>query len=281
MSLSEHTVAHPDGGSVHYWQDGDPTERPIILLHGDYGNAYTQWSDMMPLLAESYFVVAPDLPGYGQSSPLSPLRLEKLVNWLRGFLKLMDFNAAVLVGSSHGALLARMLAVDDPAVVPVLILINGGIEPSVAPAAKLLAAVPGIGGFLFDRISGSLTQRTRLEGMFVNQNALTPPLMTAVQANRKALAALMRGMMLSPEPKLATPAVPVLILWGEDDPLVPVRVAEHLNQVMPGSELIRIENCGHLPQIEQPEVVASQIGLYLKRITRGGRARGAGLLAER
>jgi pimeloyl-ACP methyl ester carboxylesterase len=280
MSLSEHTVAHPNGGSVHYWQDGDPTQRPILLLHGDYGNAYMQWSDVMQTLAESYYVVAPDLPGYGQSSPLPSMRLEPLMNWLRGFVQLMEFSAVVLVGSSHGALLARMLAISDPALVPALILINGGIEPSITPTARFLAAIPGIGGFIFDRISGSLTQRSRLESSFVNRDALTPTAMTAIQSNRKPLAALMRGLTLSPLPSLANPAVPVLLLWGEDDPLVPMRVGEHLKQVMPGADLIPIENCGHLPQIEQPDIVASQIELYLNRIVRGGRPKGAGLLGR-
>jgi 2-hydroxymuconate-semialdehyde hydrolase len=280
MSLSEHTVAHPDGGNVHYWQDGDLSQRPILLLHGDYGNAYAQWSEVMPILAENYYVVAPDLPGYGQSSTVSPLRLNQLLNWLRGFIRLLDFSAVVLVGSSYGALLARMLATEDPALVPALIMINGGIEPSIAPIAKFLAAVPGVGGFLFDRISGSLTQRTRIESMFVEKGALTPTLMTAIQSNRKPLAALMRGMTLSAPVRLTNPTVPVLLLWGEEDPLVPLRVGEHLHETMPGSDLVRIENCGHLPQVEQPDIVGSQVQLYLNRMARGGRQQGAGILAN-
>jgi pimeloyl-ACP methyl ester carboxylesterase len=281
MSLSEHTIAHPNGGSVHYWQDGDPSQRPVLLLHGDYGNAYTQWSEVMPMLAENYFVVAPDLPGYGQSSPLYPLRLEQLVNWLHSFIDLLNLPTVVLVGSSYGALLVRLMATSDPALVPALIMINGGIEPSLSPSARFLAAIPGIGGFLFDRISGSLVQRKRLEGMFINQSALTLTTVTAIQSNRKPLAALMRGITLSSASNLSNPAVPVLLLWGEEDPLVPVRVGEHLLQSMPGAELVRIENCGHLPHLEQPDVVASQIELYLNRIARGGRLKGAGILAHK
>ncbi len=279
MSLTEHSVPHPFGGTVHYWQDGDPAQRPLLLLHGDYGNAYIQWAEVMPVLAEDYFVVAPDLPGYGQSSPLTPLRLEKLLEWLQQFIQLMKFDAVVVVGSSYSALLARMLASSDPALIPALILINGGVEPEIAPLPRLLAGIPGIGGFLFDRIVTSLTRRTQLEGLFVNEDVLKPPVVAAIQANRKAMAALMRGITLSPVPALTNPVVPVLLLWGENNGLVPVRVGEHLKERMPGAELARIENCGHLPQIELPDVVASQIHLFLKRMTRSGRPRGAGMLS--
>lgn len=279
MSLTEHSVPHPSGGTVHYWQAGDPSQRPLLLIHGDYGNAYTQWSEVMASLSEEYFVVAPDLPGYGQSSSISPLRLDHLVTWVKQFIRLMEFDAVVIVGSAYGALVARMLTSSDPALIPALILINGGIEPDIAPLARALAGIPGVGGFLFNRIVASMTTRTQLEGLFVNEAVLKPPVTAAIHANRKPLAALMRGITLSSVPTLANPPVPVLLLWGENDALVPIRVGEHLQANMPGSELARIENCGHLPQIELPDVVASQIHLFLKRMARSGRPKGAGMLS--
>jgi pimeloyl-ACP methyl ester carboxylesterase len=102
--------------------------------------------------------------------------------------------------------------------------------------------------------------------------------MNNVEANRPALSRLMRAMSASTPSKTNIPAVPVLLLWGEEDSVTPLRVAEYIKRAIPGAQLSAISGCGHLPQLEAPEVFASQVSLFLKQIDRGRRGSGAGML---
>jgi pimeloyl-ACP methyl ester carboxylesterase len=277
MALSEQTTT-VNGKLVHYWQHGDPNQRPLLLLHGGFGNAYSQWGEVMPLLAEDYFVVSPDFPGYGQSEPLRDMSFNSLLNWLRGFLAALEIEAAVIVGHSFGALFGRLLAASSPALVPALVMVNGGVIPDVPPLARFLGSVPVAGKLLFDRISTSTVSKSSMEGVIEVKSILTPQFMNSVEANRRALSRLMRSMSTSSIPKTQNPAIPIMLLWGEADTVTPLRVAEYIKKSLPGAQLSPISGTGHLPQIEAPEVFASQVLLFLKQLDRGRRGGGASVL---
>lgn len=278
MALSEKSL-QIKGKMVHYWQAGSVNERPILLLHGGFGHAFTQWAEVMPLLGEEYFVIAPDLPGYGHSDTLKDMSINGMLTWLHDFLNALDLEASVIIGNSFGALLGRLLTATSPARVPALIMVNGGVIPGVPPLAKFLARLPVAGSFLFDRISKSTSSKSNLSDLLHEKAILTPDFMAQVEANRRGLARIMRAITISPLPKEQTPAVPVLLLWGEADTISPLRVGEYLKKTIPGAQLSTISDCGHLPHIEAPEVFASQVSLFLRQLDRGRRGRGAGILS--
>jgi pimeloyl-ACP methyl ester carboxylesterase len=145
--------------------------------------------------------------------------------------------------------------------------------------AKLLARLPIVGKLLFDRISKSTSSKSNLSEILDVKTILTPKFMEQVEANRSGLSRLMRAMTISPVPAEQIPAVPVMLLWGEADTVSPLRVGEYLKKTIPGAQLSAISGCGHLPQVEAPEVFASQVSLFLRQLDRGRRSPGAGKLS--
>ncbi|MCU0499568.1 MAG: alpha/beta hydrolase [Anaerolineae bacterium] len=268
MALSEQTLKL-NQRVVHYWESGDVSQLPILLLHGAIGNAWTQWAEVMPFLSEEYRLIAPDLPGYGQSDPLPDMRLESLIAWVEQLLIALEINEAVIIGNSFGALLGRLLAAQKPQRVPALVMCNGGVIPVVPPLARTLAQLPIIGRILFGRISKSTLAKSNLASVIQVQRVLTPQFYAQVQANKPGLRRLMQALTVSTIPPERVPAVPVLLLWGEEDSISPLVVAKHIQNEIPGAQLSPIAQTGHLPQVEAPEVFASQVTLFLRSLQRG------------
>jgi pimeloyl-ACP methyl ester carboxylesterase len=73
---------------------------------------------------------------------------------------------------------------------------------------------------------------------------------------------------LSPEPKVQTPLVPVLLIWGEEDPLSPVEAGERVMESIRGSKMERIANAAHMPHLEAPDVFVFQVKQFLKSFRR-------------
>lgn len=278
MGLSEKTI-RVNNLNVHYWEDGVQHGKPVLLLHGGFGDAWTHWKEVIPLLAEQYRVLAPDLPGYSQSDPLGNVRVAALVDWLRGFMDAAGVDQAVLIGSSFSGLVVRLLAASIPERVPALVLVNGGVIPDAPTFAKILARIPLLGKTLFNRIAASTSSRSELVRIFGASEALTDEFVARTGKNREALGRLMQGLTISAIPAGRTPLMPVLLLWGEEDTVTPVWAGENIKNAIPGAKLSLVAGCGHMPQIEAPEVFATQVLMFLNNMDRSQRdLPGAGLL---
>lgn len=281
MAISEKTT-RVNGHNVHYWEDGTQHGKPVILLHGGFGDAWVQWKEVIPLLAEEYHVIAPDLPGYSQSDALPTVRVNRLVEWLKGVLDTLEIDQSVLIGHSFAGLIARLLTAEMPQRFPALLLVNGGVIPAAPLLAKTVARVPGLGKLVFNRVASSTTTNSELARIFQNQDTLTSEFVARVQQNRDGLARLMQGLTVSAIPQERTPLVPVCLLWGEEDPVTPVWAAENIKKGIPGARLNLIAGCGHLPHVEAPDVFATQVSFFLNNLDRVQRdLPGVGLLKPR
>lgn len=148
-------VLRVGGRQVRCWRGGEGP--PLVLLHGDRGDASRHWSAVWERLGERYEIIAPDLPGFGESAPLPLSNFRGLVGWLDTLLDVLGQGAVRLVGVDFGATLARAYAASHPLRCDGLVLINGGGAPTLAdrilrrtPAAarrpKLYARGPGPDG---------------------------------------------------------------------------------------------------------------------------------------
>ncbi len=268
MALKENMVTI-NGYAVHYWQDGNENVRPLLLLHGGFGDAWMNWSELIPYLAEDYNVIAPDLPGYGQSDALRTMRLDALVDWLKAFMETLQLSQAALVGHSFAGVIVRMFSAAYPTLVPALILVNGGMLPDTTRTARFLASLPMIGPRLFSDIAARSTSRTQLEDMIMVKGVLTERLVANVQNNRSGMMALMRGLTLSRLPAETVPRIAVMLLWGESDTITPKRTAEHLMSEIPGAKTAWLADTGHMPHIEAPDAFAAQVMFFLRNNDRG------------
>ena len=131
------------GRQVHLWRGGEGP--PLVLLHGDGGDAERHWSPVWDRLAGRYDVIAPDLPGCGGSQAVNRSTLASLVAWLDRLIDVLGVGAVRLVGTEIGACVARAYAASHPERCDSLVLINGGALPS---APEQLLARLGLGARL-------------------------------------------------------------------------------------------------------------------------------------
>jgi pimeloyl-ACP methyl ester carboxylesterase len=254
-----------NGLVVRFWEVGDTNGYPILLLHGGIGDAKLHWGVSMPLFADQYHVIAPDLPGFGGSAPLNG-GIDAHVEWISGLLDALHIEAATLVGNSFGGLLVRAFATRYPARAPAVIITNGGILPNITAFFAMLARAPFVGEFLFNAIGKSACSRGSLEKMIHVKSVITEPFVNEVATYAKSFGRTLRLTAANPIPSQLTPKVLTLVLWGTEDKMATVDEAKRMQRAIPGAKLVEIEACGHMPQLEEPDVFAIQVKNFLHQI---------------
>lgn len=231
----------------------------VVLLHGAGDQAGT-WAGVAPSLAKSFTLILPDLAGHGESAPArGPLPLGVLLQGLDGVLaQEVPAGKVTLVGNSLGAWMAALWAKEHPGRVEHLVFVNGGPirkEPTdltLMPRTRgqadaLLYALrdptsPIVPNFVVDDLI-----RVSNEG----------PIARLASDAKGMEAYLLDG-------KLDTLTVPVDLLWGASDKLLPLAWAELLQAQLPAARLTKIDRCGHVPQQECPEAFSATLLKILK-----------------
>jgi len=240
----------------------------VVLIHGLAGNSRT-WKDVMPELARSYDVVAPDLLGHGESAkPLGDYSLGAHASGLRDLLAMLDVSSASIVGHSFGGGVAMQLAYQHPELCDRLVLIgSGGLGREVSWLLRILT-LPGaeqLMPFVFPRW---VADRGSDASRFLRRRGLSAPLLgemwraytsLAGAENRRAFLRTIRtvidlnGQTISAHDRLYLAAhIPTLIVWGEHDAIIPVAHAYAAHESIPGSRLEILPGVGHFPHTEAP-----------------------------
>ncbi len=239
---------------------------PLLFIHG-LGGAWQNWLLNMPAFADSHRVVALDLPGFGESEmPADESDLS-----IQGFAKVVDavctelaIDCPIVVGNSMGGFAGAELAISYPTRVKQLVLVSAaGIstdhlrrEPLVA-FGRLWAATTSRSATLADPV----VRRARLRRLFMQTVVLHPEKLSVpltaelVQgAGRPGfLPALGALIGYSFRDRLPQIEVPVLIVWGRQDLLVPVGDAERFEALIgPNAQKVIFEDTGHLAMLERP-----------------------------
>lgn len=270
-----------DGRSLHYWETGSQHQgRAVILLHDGMGDARLHWHLVMPHLADEFQVLAPDMPGFGKTSPLPQLTLKAWVEWLQKFIDELQLGQAVIIGNSFGALLTRLFAAAHPQYVPAAILVNGGSIYSPSPAARFLLQVPVLNAILTRSLASSYLSDKNLEQMIYVKETRTPEFAQKAREGIPGLAQLYQ-ILASDLPKERQPIVPVLILWGAQDQSAPVEEANRIKASIPGAKVVPIAGCGHLPHLESSDVFVWQVQQFLNNLNRPtSNLPGVGILSD-
>ena len=253
------------GQSMHFWHGG--TGPGLLLLHAAWGDAEMSWSSVWNQLSTTFMVIAPDLPGFGQSSGLPRPSLSAMAQLIQELLKELNVNRVIAVGNSFGAAVAMQLAGDFPNTVTQLVLVNGGHVPPIPGLARKLVALPLLNqGFrmLIRRLSFS---SHALKRSFIDAPKLPPGFLERIRQHTLAYSKVAFDTVMNSTGVLAKPAVHTLLLWGAQDGLMPLRQARALQHSIPGAELVSIDGAGHMPQIERPEEFVASIMRLRQRIT--------------
>ncbi len=260
-----HTKIH--GHDVRYRRAG--SGEVIVLLHGLAGSSRT-WKNVMPQLAEHYDVIAPDLLGHGESAkPMGDYSLGAMASGLRDLLAMLDVDRATIVGQSFGGGVAMQLSYQHPELVDRLVLVgSGGLGREVSWMLRLLT-LPGAEQLMPLMFPGFVADRGSDMSRFLHRRGLRLPLIDemwraysslAGAENRKAFVRTMRGVIepggqsVSALDRLyLAGALPTLIVWGDNDGIIPVEHAYAAHAAIPGSRLAILEGVGHFPHAEAPE----------------------------
>jgi len=253
-----------DGVRVHYQEAGDSSAPTMILIHG-FATSNLVWSKVFLELAQSFHVIAPDLLGYGYSEKPRHLdyTIARQAEMVVGFLKQLEIDRALFVGSSYGAAVAVTIALDHPELVEKLVLV--GAVNNNKPTRYLLMRLfssPVIGDILSPLLVGSRRLlRFRMKRVYDRHSWVLDERRVDARhlplATRDAHRAIIRTVRrwdadrVSREAHLLTQ--PTLLLWGDTDREVPLGDGERLQQSIPGARLIVFRACGHLPHEEYPE----------------------------
>jgi len=254
------------GRSVSYLGGG---KGPVLLLiHGMAGSS-ENWRDVVEPLAGRHTVIAPDLPGHGLSAGgPGDYSLGSLASGLRDLLLALGHERATLVGHSLGGGIAMQFAYQFPEMIERLVLVSsGGLGPEVSVVLRA-AALPGADLFISatasvgQKVGGALGRGLGAVGMRPAPDVAEVARGYASLADpgrRKAFLATLRSVVGTEGQRVAAAdrlylaeAVPVLIVWGARDQIIPVRHGEDAHRALPGSQLEVFEGVGHLPQLEQP-----------------------------
>ncbi len=255
------------GHEVGYRMEG--AGQVLLLIHGIAGSSRA-WREVMPALADRYTVIAPDLIGHGHSAkPLGDYSLGAYASGMRDLLGALGVERASIVGQSFGGGVALQLAYQHPECCERIVLVDsGGLGREVSWMLRLMT-LPGseyVMPVLFpsvvrekgNGISRMLHQRGvrmgRIAEMWSANASLTE------SANRRAFVRTIRavidpgGQAVSAMDRLYLAAqMPTLIVWGDQDAIIPVGHAYAAHEAIPGSRLEIIEGAGHFPHVETPE----------------------------
>ena len=259
-----HRYIEVAGIGTHYVVAGQGP--PVVLVHG-LGSSAAVWQRTIEPLAERHTVYALDMPGHGDSEkPEVQYSLEAGIAYLDAFLDALNVPRTALVGNSMGGLLSLGMALEHPERVTHLALVNAaGLGREVAIALRL-ASLPVVGE-LMRRGSVFGYARALMRGASYEGGISWPVLVDALrgariapEASRAELNALRNGVsfrgvrpdyiLLHRLPELQ---MPLLIVWGAQDKVLPVAHAYAAAVKHPAAQMAVLDNCGHWPQLEQAE----------------------------
>jgi pimeloyl-ACP methyl ester carboxylesterase len=245
---------------------------PLLLLHG-IGNTCQTWAGVIDRLAESHTVVAPDLLGHGDSDkPRGDYSIAAYANGMRDLLSVLDIEKATVVGHSLGGGIALQFAYQFPERCERLALVgSGGLGPELSaglraatlPGAELvLTALTGASGPLrlgfqtLDRI-GHVAGWQRVRDLAEAGDALLA--LKDVEARRAFLRTLRgvadaHGQAVTALDRLyLANSVPMLVIWGSRDPIVPALHAETVRTLVPTARVEVFAGAGHWPHLDDPD----------------------------
>lgn len=269
------------GLRIHCLTAGDHGS-PVILLHGGgVDSASLSWKCMLPALATSHRVVAPEMPGYGESDRPASFQ-HTIENYIALTLQIMDalrIDQAHIAGVSMGGAIAIGFALAHPDRVLKLVPVSSyGLQRSVSSQSLSYYITRNT---LMNDMTYALLKRSRslagasLKAIFADPKNITPDLVDDVFAEIKkagtghAFAQLQQhevmraGVRTNYMDRLHEITAPTLFIHGEKDSLVPLADAQEATRRASHARIEVMQNCGHWPQRERPDEFNRIIDAFL------------------
>ena len=253
--------------SIQYLEINPRGSPAVLLLHG-LGACGASWALQFPALVDAgYRVIAPDIRGFGQSTyPGGRLRISDLAADMSCLLERLMTGPVYLVGISLGGAIAIQFALDSPALIRKMVLVNA--FASLRPKSPSLWFYYAVRFILVHTLGLPAQARAVAHRIFPHpeQDALRQELVKEIcQADPDGYRAVMRSLALfNVANRLNEIHAPVLIISGEEDTTVPQSVQLDLQKGLPAAKHIRIPAAGHAVIVDQPELFNRHLLEFLR-----------------
>src|SRR4051812_19617868 len=235
----------------------------LVLIHGFLESRRT-WDDLIDDLAERFHVIAPDLPGFGESEKPSPARypygIEAHAEAIADLIAAFGVGRASVLGHAMGGAIGLTLAAEHPELVTRLVLEDALSYPVPMSLRARLPLVPVIGGLIFKQLYGRALFRAYFREE-VYSTGVSAPLeridwhydMFNSPSARESAYAVMRAVLdtRSVVARITRVNAPTLVVWGREDRIYPAQNANRLARELPHAKL-EIMDAAHSPHEEKP-----------------------------
>ncbi len=263
------------GMNVHYRDEGPSSDSiPLVLLHGTSSSIFT-WDACVKEWSKDHRVIRMDLPGFALTGPdpNNNYSIEGYVAFVHEFLRKRNVKQCYLAGNSLGGQIAYAYAAYYPGEVKKLILLDPAGYPSALSKGSLgftLGRIPVL-KHLLTVITPTSVVRKSIEDVYGNKALVTDSLvqlyedMTLREGNRGAL---LKRLELEKEDTSLVKRItaPTLIIWGEQDFLIPLENAYKFQRDLPNDTLVIMNGIGHLPMEESPGKLAPLVSEFIKTV---------------
>lgn len=262
-----------NGQRVHYRDEGLPTDSiPIVLIHGTSASLLT-WEGTTKLLKQEHRIIRFDLMGFALTGPSAKedYSIAAYVTFVTDVLNKLNVKRCILVGNSLGGQIAWHVAAEHPALVSKLILVDpAGYPQKVTSLAFRLGRIPVLNTVL-KIVTPTNVIRQSLEQAYFNKSLVTDSLvglykdMACRAGNRAALVKRLNETYVPDTQKVKQITAPTLLVWGENDFLIPVAHAEKYRRDVPIIDIKILKNMGHVPMEENPALFVKTINPYIQK----------------
>ncbi len=253
----------------------------LLLLHG-LGCDHTTWSPVIHDLARHYTVIAPDLLGHGVSSkPRADYSVGGYANGMRDLLTVLGIDKVTVVGHSFGGGIAMQFAYQFPERTERMILVApGGLGPEVTPFIRAVtlpgfhqvmgvATLPGVrhlgkAGLRALSRSRITAARDLDEVAEIYESFKDPHARAAIRHVVRAVVDMKGQIVTMVDRAYLTQAMPMLVIWGSDDVVIPAKHAENVARIAPGAVVEVLTNSGHFPHKDHPDRFVKIVQTFIR-----------------
>ena len=255
-----------DGNKIRYLESGN-SKKTLVLIHG-LGASAERWGQVIPLFAGDFRIVVPDLIGFGHSDkPAVDYTPEFFSEFLEKFFIASNVKRPYLAGSSLGGQISVEYVNTHPDAVEKLILVSpAGLMKQSTPAldAYIIAALypnEKSAKNAFEMMEGS---GESIDGEIIDGFIERMRLPNAKLAFMSTVLGLKNSELITS--KLPSISVPTLIIWGSQDPVIPINYADNFVSAIPDCQFFRMDGCGHTPYVQDPCTFASKVLEFLTHV---------------
>jgi pimeloyl-ACP methyl ester carboxylesterase len=262
-------VCLDDTEGVCAWQANPGAEQAVVLVHGLNGSAIHDWKAQLALLAETYHVLAIELPGFdGESGDPARYSVGYFSEVIRRFSERYIGHRYYLVGHSMGGAIALRHALYYPDEIQRLVLVDvAGVLQRVSFSREIVGhwarggtgEHAGLAGFLEKMTMKFVATGEEQHGSDESANeamlgySRDPRTLASLQLVRQDFSGQLVGM-----------TVPTLLIWGEEDPIAPLRTGYALNARLPNARLHILAAAKHMPMRERPDAFNRKLLDFLR-----------------